>query len=150
MTLNICTGDFNPHSREGSDRHMWTGSHHKTNFNPHSREGSDHIKQNWAFDCGISIHTPAKGVTALVEMETNVSNISIHTPAKGVTESALYCNGIFRISIHTPAKGVTCCKRPERLYIQNFNPHSREGSDIVDAVDIFEEEVFQSTLPRRE
>ncbi|EEA82729.1 hypothetical protein CLONEX_01345 [[Clostridium] nexile DSM 1787] len=37
------------------------------------------------FFCRISIHTPAKGVTANLWADVNQANISIHTPAKGVT-----------------------------------------------------------------
>ena len=84
---------FNPHSREGSDESTFCNRWRGSNFNPHSREGSDTgcdidmhgftlsqfqstlprrewptfgaiILKNW--DC-ISIHTPAKGVTANFE-----------------------------------------------------------------------------------
>ncbi len=34
----------------------------------------------------ISIHTPAKGVTATVDASILANVISIHTPAKGVTK----------------------------------------------------------------
>ena len=55
----------------------------------------------------ISIHTPAKGVTASHCPLHLPGLISIHTPAKGVTGIAqLIAEGI-DISIHTPAKGVT-------------------------------------------
>ena len=33
--------DFNPHSREGSDRGMAVCAPDRGDFNPHSREGSD-------------------------------------------------------------------------------------------------------------
>ena len=79
---------------------------------------------------GISIHTPAKGVTTegktYVDPKFNFNphsrkgsdacpddtfvdtlNISIHTPAKGVTVKDRVCFGHTVISIHTPAKGVT-------------------------------------------
>ena len=57
---------FNPHSRKGSDSgrcrlRMLIHS----NFNPHSRKGSDATRCFNALVCWIiSIHTPARGVTA--------------------------------------------------------------------------------------
>ena len=56
--------------------------------------------------------------------------ISIHTPAKGVTASACVRGSTSVISIHTPAKGVTRSGRRVSSSLQNFNPHSREGSDV--------------------
>ena len=66
----------------------------------------------------------------LIELGTG-TGISIHTPAKGVTTSS--ANGKLNedISIHTPAKGVTFKEQYiKKLYI-NFNPHSRKGSDYL-------------------
>ena len=56
-----------------------------TNFNPHSREGSDDAGFYITYTQGISIHTPAKGVTTKADLEDGMVVISIHTPAKGVT-----------------------------------------------------------------
>ena len=75
----------------------------------------------------ISIHTPAKGVTARLTKIQHDVIISIHTPAKGVTESEADPAIRHYISIHTPAKGVT-----------------------LETVKDVSEQVFQSTLPRRE
>ena len=36
-------------------------------------------------DAGISIHTPARGVTTGAIAEPVMADISIHTPARGVT-----------------------------------------------------------------
>ena len=55
--------------------------------------------------------------------------ISIHTPTKGVTFSSVFKNLITFISIHTPTKGVTEKKTEDAGEIQDFNPHSHEGSD---------------------
>ena len=55
--------------------------------------------------------------------------ISIHTPAKGVTALELVTGYWGIISIHTPAKGVTESSYGVGDLIENFNPHSREGSD---------------------
>ena len=78
------------------------------NFNPHSREGSDIVKPSFVErEHSISIHTPAKGVTTIGEFPNDDSEISIHTPAKGVTIENLVTPLLTDISIHTPAKGVT-------------------------------------------
>ena len=36
-----------------------------------------------------------------------IEGISIHTPARGVTSLSLSCQRLQKISIHTPARGVT-------------------------------------------
>ena len=41
MTIGLMVLYFNPHSREGSDQAGTDGSGYSQNFNPHSREGSD-------------------------------------------------------------------------------------------------------------
>jgi len=57
---------------------------------------------------GISIHTPARGVTSSFARAFILDIISIHTPARGVTifHNALKVKSDI-ISIHTPARGVT-------------------------------------------
>ena len=55
------------------------------NFNPHSREGSDARAKPAIPHTPISIHTPAKGVTGVEPEGDPATFISIHTPAKGVT-----------------------------------------------------------------
>ena len=77
----------------------------------------------------ISIHTPAKGVIWLFELDCGNVAISIHTPAKGVIAYRACCCQEVRISIHTPAKGVTQQINYESGIRFDFNPHSREGSD---------------------
>ena len=62
---------------------LWTMA--VLNFNPHSREGSDKEWTPSKNKASISIHTPAKGVTKKCLRGVYMSNISIHTPAKGVT-----------------------------------------------------------------
>ena len=59
----------------------------RVNFNPHSRKGSD---LSIAVGCGfygISIHTPARGVTMKHIVVQDIKSISIHTPARGVTKT---------------------------------------------------------------
>ena len=112
-------------------------------FNPHSREGSDRVARCWRTWHLISIHTPAKGVTSETELWPGAYEISIHTPAKGVTWRCFMTSSgqwhfnphsregsdgkritdvaIKVISIHTPAKGVTrslrCCSRRSTISI---------------------------------
>ena len=56
---------FNPHSRKGSDD--WPGicPDAGRHFNPHSRKGSDNVIFCLMDGSRISIHTPARGVTAI-------------------------------------------------------------------------------------
>ncbi len=56
---------------------------------------------------GISIHTPARGVTVDRLRYSLHTKISIHTPARGVTPFPCVANFFTSISIHTPARGVT-------------------------------------------
>ena len=57
--------------------------------------------------------------------------ISIHTPTRGATNivAAQQLHNI--ISIHTPAWGATRATRSQGKGNQNFNPHSRVGSDDI-------------------
>ena len=54
------------------------------------------------------------------------------------------------ISIHAPAKGATISVIVNDKVISNFNPRSREGSDLCLCFRKLLLSVFQSTLPRRE
>ena len=98
-------------------------------FNPRSREGSDHSRGNGSQSRQISIHAPAKGATAFRQTERAVLRISIHAPAKGATRLAAAAPHHGGISIHAPAKGATRPRRRPRP-TGNFNPRSREGSDL--------------------
>ncbi len=79
-------------------------------FNPHSRKGSDETVECINEATGISIHTPARGVTKWLYLWFLQSVISIHTPARGVTYLSEFTFGWHMISIHTPARGVTAPK----------------------------------------
>ena len=99
-----------------------------TNFNPRSREGSDNCNQGF-FPC---------------------LQISIHAPAKGATAVPVLVSASVAISIHAPAKGATQMLADMQSLNQNFNPRSREGSDLTLTLSILNTLIFQSTLPRRE
>ena len=82
----------------------------------------------------ISIHTPAKGVTKKGRVHMQLLYISIHTPAKGVTLFNPISMETDFISIHTPAKGVTALSSCSNSAFVDFNPHSREGSDLLQEI----------------
>ena len=57
--------NFNPRSREGSDKRHSRNMFETIDFNPRSREGSDlHRFRHVLVVVGISIHAPARGATA--------------------------------------------------------------------------------------
>ena len=100
---------FNPRSREGSDR-SWRYRHSgdSGDFNPRSREGSDGANTITYEDANISIHAPAREATIPANMGGLYEKISIHAPARGAT------SGDGRGNPASP----------------DFNPRSREGSDL--------------------
>ena len=57
----------------------------KRDFNPRSREGSDRVSLLYLPSNLISIHAPAKGATYLYGESDMSKEISIHAPAKGAT-----------------------------------------------------------------
>ena len=122
------------------------------NFNPRSREGSDRLNRYIQRFNKISIHAPAKGATASVLILPVLTSISIHAPAKGATFSLLY-DGISPSTFQStlprrerrPHTAHFLCFRqfqstlPRRerrgpisfhSKLHNFNPRSREGSDL--------------------
>ena len=99
---------FNPRSREGSDLWDHPLSLGYMNFNPRSREGSD-----------------------IVSMTSRVyAFISIHAPVKGATSDPRRYQGTSPISIHAPVKGATVYSLTSGHLMADFNPRSREGSDL--------------------
>ncbi len=145
---------------------------YKGNFNPHSRTGSDALVLDGRQILHISIHTPAQGVTVGLNAELQhfhisihtpaqgvtyadqaflqIGRISIHTPAQGVTRRSGGCRSARSISIHTPAQGVTAPRRRFCPEAGHFNPHSRTGSDTAPSFLTTHSRRFQSTLPHRE
>ena len=73
--------------------------------------------------------------------------ISIHAPVKGATlhRRVLAIDG--RISIHAPVKGATCSLIVVISGALDFNPRSREGSDVAPVLLSVLWTRFQSTLP---
>ena len=120
--------NFNPRSREGSDKRHSRNMFETIDFNPRSREGSDAILSRDPRNAEISIHAPARGATMQAQKRAILQRISIHAPARGATRS------LFRI-----AKAGSY-----------FNPRSREGSDVNPLPRRGASIRFQSTLPRGE
>ena len=133
-------GNFNPHSREGSDhimsivilinllfqstlpRREWRCAGRtagwSADFNPHSREGSDMHAIGIPDQYIIFQSTLPRREWLHSDCSTVLTAvISIHTPAKGVTWSWNSHRTAWCISIHTPAKGVTAILPNFRLYI---------------------------------
>ena len=120
---------FNPHPRKGSDRPVCPGRMPMADFNPHPRKGSDEAGYTGGQHGGISIHTPARGVTLSIRPRFHFPHISIHTPARGVTGNVSISDSFEEISIHTPARGVTSTWTARFSHLCYFNPHPRKGSD---------------------
>ena len=150
--LTPINSNFNPRSREGSDPFN-NLRFSTTDISIHApARGATFTRYIYPLKSCISIHAPARGATVIVVLFVYVCNISIHAPARGATQfSHLFCRAL-QISIHAPARGATIGKdqnlsekkfqstlprgerREGQLYfigIYNFNPRSREGSDII-------------------
>ena len=77
----------------------------------------------------ISIHTPARGVTAHCEQILTIPKISIHTPARGVTTMTDIFQVISRFQSTLP-QGEWLSHDTSNSTTSDFNPHSRKGSDM--------------------
>ena len=130
--LNI--SNFNPRSREGSDRLFrekwdWKSRFQSTlprrerlkcvqwkcdfyNFNPRSREGSDGRKQQFRWMDRISIHAPAKGATLCGIGNRNPFGFQSTLPRRERQAINAGKSGVKTISIHAPAKGATITSPP--------------------------------------
>ena len=89
-------------------RRLWKMRCRSINFNPRSREGSDAQGAGHRRNVFISIHAPARGATLFFQLLETVHFISIHAPARGATIPKSTLNDL----------------------CNDFNPRSREGSDM--------------------
>ncbi len=146
---------FNPRSREGSDRIAEPGTYDVASISIHAPAKGATIQPFWTAERSpvfqstlprrerrdiptpkvtprheISIHAPAKGATPLASEVKQQLSISIHAPAKGATDNNRPRNACGFISIHAPAKGATSVRQTSARPSRNFNPRSREGSDL--------------------
>ena len=107
-SFQISTFDFNPRSREGSDKRERLITDEVQAFQStlprgERRRFNDDVKSSLV----ISIHAPARGATIkLLPSEANTI-ISIHAPARGATEVEITKARPVAISIHAPARGAT-------------------------------------------
>ena len=85
-----------------------------------------------------------------MSLEKAVENISIHAPTRGATTCRIASFFTGRISIHAPTRGATLIDLFIRVFLDNFNPRSHEGSDGIHFVTPVVTVLFQSTLPRGE
>ena len=78
---------------------------------------------------GISIHTPARGVTPDHPQHSLDAGISIHTPARGVT--SMFIIDVVFLTYFNPhtREGCDRVKRFMVVSVSYFNPHTREGCD---------------------
>ena len=72
-----------------------------------------------------------KGATAPLLEHRQFEVISIHAPVKGATLGQYREQAVFDISIHAPVKGATLYSLISMNTDRNFNPRSREGSDVL-------------------
>ena len=137
----------------GERRPAWRRIILVRNFNPRSREGSAARYIRSVISPDIPIHAPARGATLLLPCSIPPFSISIHAPARGATLYGLLSPSKIHISIHAPARGATVIVDPgvvgsttisihapargativwaiHMLFMCDFNPRSREGSDV--------------------
>ena len=103
---------------------------HCFNFNPRSREGSDRMEDEQYNQSRISIHAPARGATHF-SLSSLLAERFQSTLPRGERQSIASVSWAkFFISIHAPARGATDAAHSGLRIITHFNPRSREGSDV--------------------
>ena len=145
--FNLCYQCFNPHTHEGCDFHNRIFLMLLQGFNPHTHEGCDKLTTDSEPNCGVSIHTPTKGVT-FVRFESQIPYFQFQsTHPRRVWLKAAVSSGAVRVfqsthprrvwlsyrfnvcyfqvvSIHTPTKGVTKlrCDKSKELRVSIHTP----------------------------
>ena len=101
------------------------------NFNPRSREGSDrNAFDKYSNANTISIHAPARGATYSKIYQKVMQKFQSTLP-RGERPGSSFHDGIpIIISIHAPARGATYIDKLVNAIFADFNPRSREGSDF--------------------
>ena len=145
---------FNPRSHEGSDGIPDAHDPEHVNFNPRSHEGSDEKKDSQARRSGISIHAPTRGATSLFRQLTqNDCNFNPRSHegsdinrAMHIVHATVFQSTLPRGERHLQnmqQKKIlifqSTLPRGERRYydlvtqhrVNNFNPRSHEGSDMI-------------------
>ena len=144
--------NFNPRSHEGSDCSGLGAGKTGVYFNPRSHEGSDdgrHLKRNNYY---ISIHAPTRGATHHCALLVIAAGFQSTLPrgerltASGIWASAWIFQSTlprgerqmrYKISVSNQRFQSTLPRGerhlPNNIYlrIDNFNPRSHEGSDVL-------------------
>ena len=143
--------NFNPRSREGSDRSeffkMLTNKLFQSTL-PRGERLKNHADLT-AYR-GISIHAPARGATDSNEDGEDGGKISIHAPARGATFKSLVYWCMSDISIHAPARGATYDSFQMLESAKTFQSTLPRGERPLLLLIFLPKLVFQSTLPRGE
>ena len=117
-----------------------------SNFNPRSREGSDRTPYIVVIFNRISIHAPVKGATLFADQALAQPVISIHAPVKGATHHLTGLTRNARISIHAPVKGATSQVPADRPR-EGISIHALVKGATMDLIPSKRPLLFQSTLP---
>ena len=108
------------------------GRDYVRDFNPRSREGSDKFHSIVTGNCLISIRAPARGATVFRNHHRHLDLFQSALPrGERLANTALMLK--YRgISIRAPARGATVLLSASPSSTRYFNPRSREGSDADD------------------
>ena len=150
--INDCRSvNFNPRSREGSDRHFSSSVCVNDDFNPRSREGSDrrffsHILLYVLFQSTLPRGERHQGV---IDLHSGLYDFNPRSREGSDNEFRKY--GFRKRDFNPRSREGSDWTTPTTLsVIEDFNPRSREGSDAYFAFDRNYRISFQSTLPRGE
>ena len=100
-------------------------------FNPRSREGSDKVEIAKADGTKISIHAPARGATAIHTGLGFDLWVFQSTLPRGERLLLVSCVLVVCVFQSTLPRGERLLKVWIKTSKSNFNPRSREGSDII-------------------
>ena len=114
----------------GATVYPYTLKRYQTDFNPRSREGSDDFSGNAIPGQNISIHAPARGATLFRQLTQNDCRFQSTLPRgerPGIfthwSQTLIFQSALPRGE--RPGQCTSCAPN------ENFNPRSREGSDVV-------------------
>ena len=82
--------NFNPRSREGSDKGCPNSRRSRTHFNPRSRDGSDPCRVQDALDGRDFNPRSREGSERWAQEAKEYYDISIHAPVKGATRLPVF------------------------------------------------------------
>ena len=115
-------------------------------FNPRARTGHDTSRPRGGFLGGVSIHVPARGTTAAIDVLATETPVSIHVPARGTTFPSKSNSESASVSIHVPARGTTFLVTT-RIATRGFQSTCPHGARQEVKKRRNERNRFQSTCP---